>query len=734
MHERLEILNFKKYYFFAAIFFLLTISIHITQSYFSLKSALMKHINTELLQSAKTAPLILPANFHHRGMLQEKISPQLDRRNLEHLSKLAKAMGIKYIYTMVKEGNKIIFTSSSATDQELVHNKNLTYFGDVYDEASPVLFQVFKSRLTATDDGTDQWGAYHSVYVPMLSSDGTLYVVGADVNPPYLDKKLLEILLNSLFGSLVYILLLIPFLFIYRKEIRNNAQKLENIILKRTKELQQQKYALDAHAIVVITDVNGTITFVNKKFEKISGYSRNKLIGKNIRMLNSGLHDSEFWKEMYHTVSNGNFWHADVRNKAKDGSYYWVNSTIVPFLNAEGNTESYISIQTDITALKNSEMIITRKEELLQTLLNSVTEGIFGVDTLGNCTFVNKSFLRILGYDNEDKIIGKHIHGIIHHSHKNGTHYPSSECKIYNIHSANQSAHSDKEVFWKQNGECIDVEYWSYPMLRDGHCIGAVATFMDITEQNKHKKKLKERELQMIQQSRFAQMGEMLSMIAHQWRQPLSAIVSTAITMRLKIDFESFDLDTSEGRKAQSDFYIEKLGNIQSYVDSLSSIIDDFRNFYRPDKKTVPVSFHAVADKALAIIRDSIEADKIELIEEYGTENQFEMHDNEMLQVILNILKNAQDNFKEKAIQNPQIRIVTHNCSLLICDNGGGIAPDILEKIFDPYFSTKDELNGTGLGLHMSKTIIEDHHQGKLMAYNQNEGVCFEINLENTNA
>jgi signal transduction histidine kinase/CheY-like chemotaxis protein len=234
---RLEILNFKKYYYLAAIFFLLVISIHIVQSYFSAKAALMQHINTVLLQSAKMAPLILPPNFHHRGMLQEKISPQLDRRNLYRLSKQAKSMGIKYIYTMVKENNKIIFTSSSATDDELAHNKNLTYFGDVYDDASPVLVQVFKSRLTATDSSSDKWGAHYSVYVPMLSSDGTLYVVGADVNPPYLDKKLLEILLNSLGGTLVYVLLLIPFFIIYRIQSRKHAQELENLILKRTKEL-----------------------------------------------------------------------------------------------------------------------------------------------------------------------------------------------------------------------------------------------------------------------------------------------------------------------------------------------------------------------------------------------------------------------------------------------------------------------------------------------------------------
>jgi signal transduction histidine kinase len=141
-----------------------------------------------------------------------------------------------------------------------------------------------------------------------------------------------------------------------------------------------------------------------------------------------------------------------------------------------------------------------------------------------------------------------------------------------------------------------------------------------------------------------------------------------------------------------------------------------------------------VIAKALAIVHNSMATDNIKIIEEYDDNTQIEMHDNEMLQVILNIFKNAHDNFKEKQIASPLIKVSSHDNTLFICDNGGGIPKDVLERIFDPYFSTKDEKNGTGLGLYMSKTIVEDHHHGKLRAYNQNDGVCFEINLENTNA
>jgi PAS domain S-box-containing protein len=726
--------NFKKYYLVASIAYLLILIILVTGNYFSEKHKLIKHVNSELLASVKTVPALLPTNFHHRGMLNEGLTQDIDKLNIDRLSRQVKTMGIKYLYTMIQVDNKIIFTSSSATDQELATNKNVSHFSDIYDEASHILENVFKSKRMAYADGTDRWGAYHTVYLPMYSEDGTLYVIGADVDLTWVNERLNKELLNAFIYIFVFFILLIPFILIYRKQTKYIHSGLEDTIFERTKELQQQKYALDAHAIVAITDIQGTITFVNNKFEEISGYTRDELIGNNHRMLSSGTHDSDFWQKMYQTVSHGNVWHADVKNKAKDGTYYWVDTTIIPFLNAKGKPESYISIRTDITALITSRELILRKEELLQTLLDSVTEGIYGVDALGNCTFVNKSFLRILGYDNEDEVIGKHIHELTHHSHKDGTHYPSNECKIYKINSAHQSAHSDEEVFWKRDGTCIDVEYWSYPMLRDGNCIGAVATFMDITEQKALKKEHEAQEKLMFQQARLVQMGEMISMIAHQWRQPLSAIASTAVNMKLKIDFESFDLDTNEGRDAQRDFYTEKLGNIQSYVDNLSSIIDDFRNFYRPDKQTVLSTFRTIIDKALIIVQNSIESDRIELIKEYSNEQEFEMHDTEMLQVILNIIKNAQDNFKEKGISHPQIKIIVDNNILLICDNGGGIPHEVLEKIFDPYFSTKDEKNGTGIGLYMSKTIIENHHQGTLSAYNEKNGVCFKIQLRGIDA
>ncbi len=125
-----------------------------------------------------------------------------------------------------------------------------------------------------------------------------------------------------------------------------------------TAELNNQKFAMDEHAIVSATDIDGTITYVNDKFCEVSGYSRDELLGKNHRIVNSNYHSGEFFDEMWHTISAGKVWHGEIRNKAKEGTYYWVSSTIVPFLNHDGKPIQYIAVRTDITADKDNQKML----------------------------------------------------------------------------------------------------------------------------------------------------------------------------------------------------------------------------------------------------------------------------------------------------------------------------------------------------------------------------------------
>ena len=154
---------------------------------------------------------------------------------------------------------------------------------------------------------------------------------------------------------------------------------------------------------------------------------------------------------------------------------------------------------------------------------------------------------------------------------------------------------------------------------------------------------------------------------------------------------------------------------------------DDFRNFYKLNKVFSNKTLQDVVTRAINIIKTSFIDQKTEMLYEYDSDNLINMYDNEIIQVILNIIKNAEDNFLEKNIQNPMISIKGSKNKLTISDNGGGIPESVLAKIFDPDFSTKDESIGTGLGLYLSKIIIEDHHNGRLLVENKDDGVSFTI-------
>ncbi len=239
---------------------------------------------------------------------------------------------------------------------------------------------------------------------------------------------------------------------------------------------------------------------------------------------------------------------------------------------------------------------------------------------------------------------------------------------------------------------------------------------------------------QLLQQSRMAQMGEMISMIAHQWRQPLGAISASSIDMKMKIALGHFDLQDATGQEDCQNYFDAGLSRTQEYVQNLTQTIDDFRNFYKPNKESHVVDIHLPIKKSLDIIAPLAKSKNIEILQDTKATKEIEVYENELMQVFLNIVKNAQDQLIEKKVKEPKITIATENTSdgvlIEISDNGGGVAPDILTKIFDPYFSTKDEKNGTGLGLYMSKTIIEEHHHGLLSVSNNREGACFKITLK----
>ena len=237
-------------------------------------------------------------------------------------------------------------------------------------------------------------------------------------------------------------------------------------------------------------------------------------------------------------------------------------------------------------------------------------------------------------------------------------------------------------------------------------------------------RKNRAKDAQLIHQSRLAQMGETISMIAHQWRQPLNSISAESANLLLKTRLGS----------ANDEIIIQGSQNISKYSQHLSDTIDDFKDFFKPDKERILTNYNDIVSSVCNIIDNSLEMKNISMIKELSCHENFESYPNELKQVILNLIKNSEDALLENEVKEPFIRIVTYvnsnnRCILEISDNAGGIDEKIIDKIFDPYFSTKSKKDGTGLGLYMSKMIIEEHCNGKIIVQNKEDGVVFRILL-----
>ena len=240
---------------------------------------------------------------------------------------------------------------------------------------------------------------------------------------------------------------------------------------------------------------------------------------------------------------------------------------------------------------------------------------------------------------------------------------------------------------------------------------------------------------ELFYQSRLAQMGEMISMIAHQWRQPLSAISLTAIGLETKIRLKKFDFSTPEHISEAEQYILGRTELIAQYVSSMTTTIDDFRMFYKKDRQKELVAIEDILDRTLKIIGVSLESQEIEIEMAYNCQHKVWLFPNELVQVFLNLLQNAQDQFMAHRISPAMITIRVNDTDdgviIEFCDNAGGIDESIMTKIFRPYFSTKEKQNGTGLGLYMSKTIIDEHHGGRLQVSNtkSGDGACFTVFL-----
>lgn len=358
----------------------------------------------------------------------------------------------------------------------------------------------------------------------------------------------------------------------------------------------------------------------------------------------------------------------------------------------------------DITESKHSEELIDRLSQVVnQTPLSTII-----TDSCGAIEYVNNHTLKMTGYFNHE-LIGQNMRLF-----NSGLHSEPFYQDMW-------STITQKRSFWRgtivnrmKNGELRDCASTIFPIFNaQDEIINFVTIQDDVTERN-----MKDRLF--LMQTRQAQMGEMLSMIAHQWRQPLA--IMSALMSRQKINIM---LERSTLEEISKSF-----DEMEMQVQHLSRTITDFKDFFKPDKQTAMTKSSIIVSKTLELVEHTLMNKNISVEIDHSNDTVYRTYENELIQVMLNLIKNAQDAFEEKGVKNPLIVIHTDQRDgevvISVEDNAGGIDPVFIETVFSPYTSTKSD-NGTGLGLYMSKTIIEEHCHGVIRAENIERGARFSL-------
>ncbi len=347
---------------------------------------------------------------------------------------------------------------------------------------------------------------------------------------------------------------------------------------------------------------------------------------------------------------------------------------------------------------------IKEREQQISDLLNYTAEGIFGLDMQGKCTLANPACIELLGYSSEDEIIGKDMHALIHHCYADRSEYPVDQCLIFKSFRTNAEIHCDSEVFWRADGSCFAVEYWSYPIVRDDEVTGSVVTFIDISERLKAE--------QMLRRSqKMDALGQLTGGIAHDFNNQLG-IVRGYMEMLDKYcaDNEKASRWVTTSQKATErcinltrkllNFSRQQQTNIE-LIDLKEEINELKELFQRTMTPAVTVSYEISEDlwpieTSLGDLEDALL--NLVINARDAMPNGGELHFK-----LYNLVLNKDEASKDKIDPGDYVVIV-------IADTGCGIPKEIQEDIFDPFFSTKEVGKGTGLGMSMVYGFVNRNH------------------------
>lgn len=533
-------------------------------------------------------------------------------------------------------------------------------------------------------------------------------------------------LYNSKFGIGI---LMITFIIIFTITLYSTASsltKFEGELVAKTGELQNSlkeisdyKYALDQSSIVCITDHEGNIKFVNEKFIKNSKFSEEELIGQNLRIVNSGYHPKEFFKDLWTTILAGKVWRNDIKSKAKDGTYYWADTTIVPFIDREGKPYQFVAIRSDITKRKKIEAELLHSEIKFHTLFDSTNDAILLQDNY-NLFDCNPAALKIFGFNSKMDFLSKHPADLSPEFQPCGT----DSITLANQHISKAFERGSYFFEWihkrVDTGKEFHTEVLLNRMELDGRQI-LQGTIRDITE-----RKITENEKEKLTKELMNKYNELMQfnyIVAHNLRAPIATLLGLCNVFTIP--------DKSEKDKLKTVNYIQQSVLKMDEILKDLNVILSTRSAINTQKQKIfiPKIIQNISDtleKEISEINCSISTNIPEDASELFTVKSY------LESILYNLINNA---LKFHATERkPQIIISAkkedNNFLITVFDNGIGIdLQNQGENIFGLYKRFHLEIEGKGLGLHMTKTQVEALGGTIALESELNKGTTFKITL-----
>ncbi len=503
------------------------------------------------------------------------------------------------------------------------------------------------------------------------------------------------------------------------------SRRVAELVSKSEKDrlaLANQKFALDQHAIVSITDIHGTIVYANDRFCEISGYQRQELIGKNHRIVKSGIHPPEIFRDMWGTITLGHVWHGEVCNRAKNGQPYWVNATIVPLLGPDGQPDQYIAIRTDISDRKRMEAQLSEQLDLVEGLIEAIPLPVYIKDAEGRYLRLNRAFEIFIGVKRED-FIGKTLYELLAHD----------DAEFHSEKDAELLAHGGTQTYETlvhgHDGLSHNAIYRKAALSRrDGNIYGLLGTIIDITERKKA-----EIEMQLAKEAAEAASqakSEFLANMSHEIRTPMNGIIGMT----------DLALDTALTEEQR-----EFLSIVKSSAEALLTILNDILDFSKIEAgkllvEEISFDLHRVIAETLKTMAMRAHEKHIELVFEIMPDVPRHVlgDPSRLRQILINLLGNAIKftHAGEIAVRAELTATIGDlpQIQFSVRDTGVGIAADKQQSIFEAFSqedtSTTRRFGGTGLGLSISRRLVELMHGRMWLESEQGKGSTFFFSLE----